>query len=326
MSGKSDDRTSPASLHRRDALKLLGVAGVSAALGGSTLLSARAQAQTPPPAPLNAAGFYKFKVGDYTVTVLSDGQAVGGNALPNWGANPELQDQFQATLRENFLNPERFVNNFNPMLVDTGTERVLIDTGRGGDAGRLVASLAAAGYQPEQVTVVFLTHGHGDHIGGVTSAPGTLRYPNARLVMGEAEFNFWAGQAQPNAAVQNNLIALRDRFTLVGEGATIVPGVTTVPAYGHTPGQMAVLVSSGNDQVMHLADAGGHYLLSFQYPQQYLGFDADKPAAVATRARLFDRAASERLKVVGYHYPWPGVAYVRKVGNAYQYVPVFYEF
>ncbi|WP_027481858.1 MBL fold metallo-hydrolase [Deinococcus pimensis] len=313
-------------LPRRDALKLLGTA---AALGAASPL-ALGQAQQAAPAatgntPGNAGGFYKFKLGDFTVTVLSDGQATGGTALPNWGANPDRQDVYAQTLRDNFLDPANFTNNFNPMLVDTGTQRVLIDTGRGGEQGQLTANLARAGYRPQDVTVVFLTHGHGDHIGGVTTAPGTLRYPNARLVMGEAEFGYWASQAQPNAAVQNNLIANRARFTLLGENAEIVPGLTTVPAYGHTPGQFAVLVRSGQSQMMHLADAGGHYILSLQYPEQYLGFDMDKPTAVATRARLFDRAATDRLMVVGYHFAWPGVGYVRRAGNAYQYVPGFVQ-
>lgn len=321
-----DFQTDQPHLPRRGALKILGSAAALAAASPLAL----GQAQQAAPAatgntPGNSGGFYKFKLGDFTVTVLSDGQAPPGNAFPNWGANPDRQDVYVAALRDNFLDPARFINNFNPMLIDTGTQRVLIDTGRGGEQGQLVTNLARAGYRPQDITTVFLTHGHGDHIGGVTSAPGTLRYPNARLVMGETEFNFWASQAQPNASVQNNLIANRARFTLVGENAEIVPGVTTVPAYGHTPGQFAVLARSGQAQLMHLADAGGHYILSLQYPEHYLGFDADKPAAVATRARLFDRAATDRVMVVGYHFAWPGVGYVRRAGSAYQYVPAFQE-
>ncbi|PYE52958.1 MBL fold metallo-hydrolase [Deinococcus yavapaiensis] len=311
--------TNRKNLDRRDALKLTLGASLVAATSGFT---AKAQtSQNAPAAGTNGGGFYRTKVGDFTVVVLSDGQAAPGAALPNWGANPELQDQFAAALRENFIDPARYVNNFNPMLIDTGTQRVLIDTGRGGDAGRLLANMAAAGYRPADVTTVFLTHGHGDHIGGLASFPG------ARLVMGEAEFNFWATQAQPSAAVQKNLIANRARFTLLGENAEIVPGVTTVPAYGHTAGQFAVLVRSGDQQLMHLADAGGQSILSLRFPANYLGFDADKPTAVATRARLFDRASNDRLRVVGYHFPWPGIGYVRRrEGGGYEFVPEYFLF
>ncbi|AFZ69015.1 MBL fold metallo-hydrolase [Deinococcus peraridilitoris] len=311
-------------LARRQALKLLGATGLAAA--GSSLATAAAQAQQAAPAATarNGAGFYKTKVGDFTVTILSDGQSAPGPALPNWGANPDLQEQFQASLREAGINPAQYQNNFNPMLVDTGTEKVLMDTGRGGEQGQLLANLAAAGYQPTDVTTVFLTHGHGDHIGGITRG-GALTFPRARLVMGESEFNFWASQAQPNAAVQNNMVALKDRYTLVQAGAQIVPGLTTVAAYGHTPGQLALLVRSGNQQLLHLADAGGHYVLSFRYPQQYLGFDQDKSTAVATRNALFNRAAAENLRVVGYHYNWPGVGYVRKAGNAYDFIPTYFQ-
>ncbi|ADV67182.1 MBL fold metallo-hydrolase [Deinococcus maricopensis] len=307
---------------RRDTLKLLGAAGLIAA--ASPLAGAQsATASSAPTAPARTnPGFYTLPVGAYRAIVLSDGQSAPGPALPNWGANPELQDQFVAALRENFLDPAQYINNFNPMLIDTGNERVLIDTGRGATQGRLLANLAAAGYAPADITTVFLTHGHGDHIGGVTTS-GALTFPNARLVMGETEFNSWASQAQPNAAVQANLIALKDRFTLVGEGASIVPGVTTVPAYGHTPGHLAVHVDNGGASLLHLADAGGHYVLSFQFPGQYLGFDMDKAQAAATRARLFDQLATDRTMVVGYHFAWPGVGYVQRAGNAYRYVPAF---
>lgn len=333
-----EDRPAPTdrpSLPRRDALKLLGGAGLVAAsgLGLASAQTGQTPAPAAPAAPVtltatNGIGFYRVPVGSFFVTILTDGQTPPGPLLPNFGANPDRQEAFQAALREAFINPAAVRNNFTPMLIDTGRERVLIDTGLGASGpttGRLLANLAAAGYRPEDVTVVFLTHGHGDHIGGVTRG-GQPVFPNARLVMGEREFNFWVTQAQPNAAVQANLIALRPRFTLVGENAEIVPGVTTVPAYGHTPGQLAVLVQSGGQQLMHLADAGGHHVLSFRFPDHYLGFDADKPTAVATRNRLFDRAVTEGIRLVGYHWPWPALANIRRAGNAYEYVPVFVEF
>lgn len=313
-------------LSRRDALRLAGAASAIAAASGL------AQAQTAPapadapvaPALPNGSGFYRVKVGDITVTLLSDGQSAPGPTFPNWGANPDRQPVYEAALRENFLDPNAFVNNFNPMLIETGRNKVLLDTGRGGQAGQLRLSLARAGVKPEDIDTVFLTHGHGDHIGGLTTG-GQPTFPKAQLVMGDTEFQFWTGQANPNDAVKNNLIALKDRFKLVKAGDEVVGGVSTVASFGHTPGHLALRVSSGTSTLTHYGDAGGHYILSFQFPEHYLGFDNDKPAAVATRARLFAEAADTKSMVAGYHFAWPAVGYVRRQGSAFQFVPAFFR-
>lgn len=110
--------------------------------------------------------------------VLSDGQSPPGPLLPNWGANPELQEAFRRTLVEHFLDPEATRNNFNPVLLDLGEARLLVDTGRGaGSGGRLLAHLELAGYLPEDITHVFLTHGHPDHIGGLVDGEGRPSSP-----------------------------------------------------------------------------------------------------------------------------------------------------
>ncbi|MGK0619512.1 MBL fold metallo-hydrolase [Meiothermus cerbereus] len=299
---------------RRQALKLLGTTGAVAVAG-----TMPAMAQQTPAMP-NGAGYYRFKLGDFTLTVLSDGQTPPGNAFPNWGATPGKQAEFEAALRENFLEPTQFINNFNPMVIDTGRAKILIDTGRG-QAGQLLAHLANAGLRPADINTVFITHGHGDHIGGLLRE-GQPVFANAQHVMGEAELQFWLSQATPPAS----LVALRERFTLVRPGAEIAPGVTAVDTSGHTVGHLAVQVSSAGRTLWHLGDAGGHHILSLRFPDHYLGFDANPQQAVATRARLWQAAAAERIMVVGYHFAWPGVGYVRRSGNAYEFVPAFFVF
>ncbi|MGL4609492.1 MAG: MBL fold metallo-hydrolase [Trueperaceae bacterium] len=310
------------SKERRQFLKLAGLGGVTAAL--SPFHASFAQDAPSAAATTNGAGFYKFSLGTATVTVLSDGQAPMEETFPNWGANPGREEEFAKVLEENFIPTAPGINNFNPMFVDTGTNKVLIDTGLGGGgaptSGKLLTHLQNSGVAPEDVDTVFLTHGHPDHIQGLVSESG-LVFPNAQHVMGEAEFNFWTSQSEVPPFIQNVLLPHQDKFTLLAEDVEIVPGVTTVGSFGHTPGHLAVFVDGGEQQLMHFGDAGGHWLLSLLYPEHYLGFDADPEGAVATRAQLFDRVASDRTMVIGYHYPWPGVGYIKAVDNHYEYVP-----
>jgi len=313
-------------LSRRETLKIAGAIGVAAAAGA---LPKVALAQSAPSVP-NGGGFYRFRLGGFTVTLLSDGQ-VAGPAFPGWGANPGRQEVYAQFLREHFIDPDRAVNNFIPMLVDTGRNRVLVDTGNGPGAaqaglGRTIAHLQLAGIRPDEVDTIFITHGHPDHIRGLTVAGGAPAFPNARLVMGETDFNFWANQQNPSEAVRANLIALRSRFTLVQSHHEIVPGITAIGTPGHTVGHMATLVTSGSAGLMHFGDAGGHFLLSLRFPEHYLSFDADKEQVVRTRREIFDRAAADRLIVVGYHFPWPGIGYVRRRETHFEFVPAVFSF
>jgi glyoxylase-like metal-dependent hydrolase (beta-lactamase superfamily II) len=317
------------SISRREALKVLGLAGAATAAGGVSI----GRAQTAAPAVPNGAGFNRVKLGEFTVVVLSDGQGNPGAILPNFGANPDKQEAFAQTLRENFIDPAAVRNNFHPVLVDTGRNKVLIDTGNGvnpaAPTGKLLAHLALAGYKPEDIDTVFITHGHGDHINGVTNAQNAPVFPNARFVMGEAEHTFWTKPAngQVAANVTKNIVSQAAKTTLLKSGAEIVPGLTTVDSPGHTPAHQSVLIASGTAQMMVFGDAAGHHILSLQYPEQYLGFDADKALVVQTRAKLFERVSSERMLVTAYHFPFPGVGYIRKrAAGGYEFVPAALQF
>ena len=317
-------------ISRREALKLLGVGGAMGVVGSAGGL---AQQATPALAAPNGSGFNRLKVGEFTVVVLSDGQSNPGPLLPNWGQNPELQDGFKATLAANYIDPAAARNNFHPVLVDTGKHKVLIDSGNGVNAnaptGKMPYHLQLAGYKPEDIDTVFLTHFHGDHINGLTNAQSQAIFPNARLVTGEAEHTFWTKPATGtvSAGVTKNIISQSAKLTLIKSGAEIVPGLTTVESPGHTLGHQSVLISSGTAQMMVFGDAAGHFLLSLNYPGAYLGFDTDKKLVVETRAKLFRRVASERMLVTGYHFPFPGAGYIRRRNaGGYEFVPAPFQF
>lgn len=318
--------------NRRDTLRLLGTAGLVTAAAPLALAQTApatpatpATAPTAPTAPVNGNGFYRQRIGDMTATIVSDGTAALAAVLPTWGANPDRQAEFAATLAEYHVPATNTVNHFNPVVIETGASRVLIDTGRGGANGQLVANLRRAGIDPASIDTVFITHGHGDHIGGLTT-DGQPTFPGARHVMGAAEFQFWTTQPSPNAAVQANLIGLRDRFTLIQPGAEIVPGLTAVASPGHTLNHLAVRAQSGNQGLMVFGDAAGHFLLSLRHRGAYVGFDTDGALAARTRQRLFNQVVEEGLWLTGYHFPFQAIGHLRRViGGAYEYEPTVWQ-
>jgi glyoxylase-like metal-dependent hydrolase (beta-lactamase superfamily II) len=277
--------------------------------------------------------YYRFQLGEFEVTTLHDGAIQVEGPHPIFG-----QDQTPEAVHElaeaNFLPPTMLENQFNPVVVNTGQQLVLFDSGNAAGrpgTGHLLQALQAAGYAPDQVDVVVITHMHGDHIGGLMQ-DGKATYPNARYVTGSAEFDFWSADERLSGPTENgaklvrsNVVPLAEQVTFIGDEAEVVPGINGLAAHGHTPGHMAYLVESGGAQLLIWADTANHYVMSVQRPDWHVRFDMDKEAAAATRRRLFDQAATDRIAVTGYHMPFPAVGYIEKSGDAYRWVPASYQ-
>jgi glyoxylase-like metal-dependent hydrolase (beta-lactamase superfamily II) len=317
---------------RRTLFKLGAMGAAGLAMPQIMVRAAAAQVAMP---EIATPGFNRFKLGDFEVTTIRDGARAGDGPHPTFGANQKPED-VAALLEANLLPANRFVNGFSPTLVNTGSELVLFDTGLGegarqGGMGQLRAQLEASGYKPEDVSVVVITHMHGDHIGGLTEG-GAPAFPNARYVTGQVEYDFWTAPERMSGPTENaaktveaKVKPLADKMTFIADGGEVVPGIVGMLAAGHTPGHMIFRLDSGGKGLVITADTANHYVVSLQRPDWHVAFDMDKEGGAAARTRVFDMIAADRLPFIGYHMPWPSVGYVEKLDTGYRYVPHTYQ-
>lgn len=280
---------------------------------------------------------FKFSVGDARVTVVSDGYF----RLPTSGlgvnADPE---EVQAFLKRHFLSPELGYSHTNHLYVEVGDARVLVDVGSGNrfmeNAGKLMGNLEAAGIDPYAITHVVITHAHPDHIWGIRDGFNEAIIPDAEYLMGEAEHDYWMQdglvdrvtpeEQQFVLGAVNSIEVDGAEWTLVQDGHEVVPGLTMIDTPGHTPGHMSLRVDSGDQSLIAMGDAMTHAYTNFAHPAWYNGFDSDGEQTVATRKRLLDMCAEDRIAILGYHFPFPGVGHVQRDGDAYRFVPALWQF
>ncbi len=309
--------SNPIHLTRRAALA--GAAALPVAAATLTPTLTRAQGGAPQPGASRS-----FKLGSLSVTTLLDGTAARDNPKAMFAADAP-DEEFATLSAENFIPTENVQFYITPTLVDTGSEKILFDTGLG--FGGIVNALSDAGVTPDQIDVVVLTHMHPDHIGGLM-ADGTPTFANARYVAGSAEYNFWSGMEAGNRVgdvVASNVTPLAEKMSFVEDGASVAPGMTSMASFGHTPGHMCYMLESEGQQLVLTADLANHYVWSFARPDWGFSFDIDKEAAAASRRNVLAMLAADRVPMIGYHMPFPAAGFVETRGDGFRFVPVSYQ-
>ncbi|MBY0330528.1 MAG: MBL fold metallo-hydrolase [Acetobacteraceae bacterium] len=315
-------------------------AGLSAAaalgLGLPMLIrSAAAQPAAPaaPPGPAQAPGFFRFKLGDFTVTMVHDGFSPRPNPLEGFIRNATPADVEQA-LREAMLPTQNLPNPFTVTFIDTGRGIIAFDAGTGGGqlggrTGTLPANLRAAGIDPAAVTMVAVSHFHADHITGLTTADNAVVFPNAEIWVPAAEWAFWSDESNSGRApeaqrgtfanTRRRLTPYQARMRQFQDGQEIAAGVRAMAAYGHTPGHSVFYVTSGAEQLFVMADTSSRPDLFLRNPHWQSVFDVDGAMATETRRRLFGRIADDRARFTAYHFNFPSNGYVSRWGEGFRF-------
>jgi glyoxylase-like metal-dependent hydrolase (beta-lactamase superfamily II) len=283
--------------------------------------------------PKNAlalAGPYSFKQGAYDITVVSDGTLLLPLALfPD--APPE---ELKAMLKPMMQGEDQAQFEASPLLLKSGSDVILMDTGSGTgfqpSAGKVAESLKAAGTDAAAVTKVIYTHAHPDHCWGTLGADGKPIFSNATFHVAEAEWNFWMA---PDLAskmpkemegmvktTQSQLGGIKDKVSMFKTGAEVLPGINVLDTVGHTPGHVSFELAGG-DGLIITGDAITNPLVFFPHPEWKFGFDADHDKAIANRKKLLDMASAGKKKLLGYHWPYPGLGLAEAKDGAYTYVP-----
>ena len=299
-------------LTRRQALVTAAAVPIAGAFAGQ----ARAGAEM---MGASAVRFSRFKLGDFEVTTLLAGSTPRDEIQSIFGMNVSPEEFAQVSAANN-IPSDTAMFYFTPTVVNTGSELILFDTGLNPDA--ITGALGDAGYTPDQVDVVVITHMHGDHIGGL-SGEGGATFPNARYVTGSAEYDHWA--AAGNERFDGLVKPFAEQMTFLEDGGSVASGVTAMAAHGHTPGHMGYVIESAGKSVALIADAANHYVWSLGYPDWEVRFDMDKAAAAATRRKLLGMLAADKMPFIGYHMPFPALGYVEPRVDGFRYMPATYQ-
>jgi glyoxylase-like metal-dependent hydrolase (beta-lactamase superfamily II) len=286
------------------------------------LLTACSGSSTPPQAPKdNAQGrIERLKIGSLEVAALSDGYIDAANDGKAFVL--DRTSEVAEVLGAAGLPNDKIHLDVQVLLVKDGDHVILFDTGAGAfipTAGLLPKSLALAGVAPTAVTDIFISHTHGDHVGGLVTKAGALAFPSATIHMSAPE---WATlQADPDVDAKRLVAAIESKVSAFEPGAQVLPDVKAVATQGHTPGHSSYEIGSGDDKVVYLGDVAHHSIISVQRPAWSIQYDHDHAAAEAMRQQTLAQLANDHARVFAGHFPFPGVGHVVAEGQGLVWKP-----
>jgi glyoxylase-like metal-dependent hydrolase (beta-lactamase superfamily II) len=299
------------------------------ALTFATLILATALAA---PALAQTDDARKFTIGEFSAMALRDGTISLPNDNKVFGVGQTPQD-VATLLQAAKLPTDRLELSVQPLLVRTADRVMLFDTGAGtnmgASAGKLAASMAAAGIAAATVTDVFISHSHGDHVGGLLNASGALAFPNATIHMSAPEWAYLQGmsaeQAQGAGVGQHAklIAAMTPKVSAFEPGADLIPdAVKAVDIKGHTPGHSGYMIRSKNKSVFYIGDTVHHFVVSTHKPEWPCGFDADPATAEASRKAVLGAAAAKGQLIYSFHFPFPGLGKVKSKDAGFVWAPL----
>jgi glyoxylase-like metal-dependent hydrolase (beta-lactamase superfamily II) len=297
---------------------------LSMAVGAVTMT---AHAASPGP----AVQYQAFKIGSYSAVALQDGAIQEPNDGKSFVVGQSTAEVAK-TLESGGAPGDHFEFSIQPLLVHAGSHVLLFDTGAGSNfgeiAGKLPGSMAAAAENPASVTDIFISHAHGDHVGGLVTPAGTLAFPNATIHMSAPEWTWLSGMSAENAKnvgisqVTALVAAIRTKVAPFEPGADLLPGIVkAVEIKGHTPGHSAYRIGSDPNTLLVIGDALHSYVVSIRKPSWKIAFDTDPQTSAASRTALVAKAAATGQRLYAEHFPFPGVGQIVKRQNGYAWAP-----
>jgi glyoxylase-like metal-dependent hydrolase (beta-lactamase superfamily II) len=317
---------------------LAGAAAATAAAVAPSLATSPTRAAAPL-AGKQTAGWYRYRLGSYEVTVATDG--VNRFPLPDNFVVNSNKDAVNGALAAAYMEQNMLSIPYSPIAVNTGEKLVVIDTGTGeanferskGAAGQFHRNLAASGIDRNSVDIVIISHFHPDHVNGLLMVDNTPGFPNAEIMVPAVEWKYWMDDGEMSRAPQGRMAdlfknnrrvfdALARKVTPYEWNKELAPGISAVATPGHSPGHTSYVVASGSSRVYVQSDVTNIPALFAANPGWHAVFDQDAKMAEETRRKVYEMAVAEKMLVQGFHYPFPALGNIERAGSGYRVVPV----